>query len=54
MREEVKDCQVLFVESAVFVPEEAAKSALESHREGMVEAGPLTRPPGSLSGGGQT
>ena len=48
------DCQVLFVESAVSVPEKAAKSALESHREGMIEAGPLTRPHGSPSGGGQT
>lgn len=37
-------CQVLFVESGELEPEEAVKSALGSHREGMKEVGPFTRP----------
>lgn len=51
MREKVMVCQVLFVESSELEPEKAAKSGLESHREGTLEAGPFTRPCGSPSGG---
>lgn len=46
-------CWVLFVESGELEPEEAVKSALGSHREGMIEAGPFTRPRGSPSRGEQ-